>query len=724
LNLLATCFLEENTVKLRTGSRMLFSQSGRLTRLIIERQFERKFRLEKTKWPEPFATNTDVIPRLEEIAHRRIARDKPVYYPEGIQDLIPEHAWRRSVIRTAIVAGFVHPINLESLDQDQTIEFTHDLIRDYFAAGFLRRCARADAERFLLTLRSDYLEYMKWDGPLLIAMELLEDAPLCQRLVEEILKVDILHAARVFTRASLSCPDLMTKLLRGLENFVRWVYWRPIPCVDCWSTAALELLVSVSVDSLETFRRSIPTQSWVWCLTSKAGSLKGRDPLQTPPPISTRALRNEDTNTAVRNPSMLCVDESIDTLTSQSEAELFPFAEQSIDLSLVKSAINDLPRLAKFLHHGNPTICVHAMKCICLVGDESAVRTVFEYLESKLIEGSGTPPSVQRMMMEALASVEPQGLERTLIGLVDRGSRHFKATAWTEIISCLASIGTDSAVKALADALLCLGAEGVFDVSGNLKGNALAICKYLENVRTSGKSRTKRDRAATVMGVLGDERAAGDVLRILGCAQRYGRNGTCKLQAGASISDSDAGQSGNKLGDAHEVEEMFRLAVRAAAVLKLHDACNDIIEIARIRLPSPVLRVESLCVLAELSPHRMVVFLTEELEDRDADNRPGMYDVPYVVFQGVDKIGEEDCQHLLSAIKQRWLSEVFQKHEVKDLAIHIVQKRKRRYIEFLEGWPLGLPATVTPCSDDEFSLLRDVIRAGTRGSTGLSSDPS
>ena len=75
-----------------------------------------------------------------------------------------------------------------------TIEFQHQMIQEYFAAEFLLQELVRISDS---TLKQDYLNYLKWTEPLLMALQLIADSKQVQRIIGLAVDVDLALAAKL-----------------------------------------------------------------------------------------------------------------------------------------------------------------------------------------------------------------------------------------------------------------------------------------------------------------------------------------------------------------------------------------------------------------------------------------------------------------------------------------------------------------------------------------------
>ena len=238
---------------------------------IVERSIKRKFEKEGLQHPgKSLLSLSYVMSGLSEIAHTIVQNPaRRVRFPDGIAHIVPNPTDREVVIRTAVLAGFLQHINFDSTSVDQPIAYSHDLLRDYFAARHIKR-------RFELSsvdLKVQYLEYRRWDEPLCLFAEMCEDRQTLKRVLDEIAQENIFLASELALRATHCEASHIVSLICGhaywdviQESTVNVtsnsIFHRPFQQLSC--KFATRLLMALDASKLLRARRALPESSWLW----------------------------------------------------------------------------------------------------------------------------------------------------------------------------------------------------------------------------------------------------------------------------------------------------------------------------------------------------------------------------------------------------------------------------------------------------------------------------
>lgn len=97
---------------------------------------------------------------------------------------------------------------------NETIEFRHPIIQDYYAAEHLGKTLQAIEDD---TFKQEYLNYVKWTDCLKMMMELLDDEKQVIRVVKLALEVDLVLAAKLAGSAKRAFHATTVKLIASLD---------------------------------------------------------------------------------------------------------------------------------------------------------------------------------------------------------------------------------------------------------------------------------------------------------------------------------------------------------------------------------------------------------------------------------------------------------------------------------------------------------------------------
>ncbi|MCC6694877.1 MAG: AAA family ATPase [Candidatus Hydrogenedentes bacterium] len=246
------------------------SRAGVL-KAFVEGSRDRKFRQEGLEYVSSPLSLPHVVSALSKIAHAfLVSPAHSTHYPDGIARVVPDAFEREAVIRTAVALGFLQDIDFDSTSVAQPLVFSHDLLRDYFAS--IEIAARlADGKA---CLRTDYLEYRRWDGPLSLFVELCEDQATVDNVIHEVTLDDSVFASELGASAARCGKLQLTQLLRAngyrseyAHKLISMALEHPqhivrLPQVSCEATT--RLLATLDDWQLFRARQELPKLSWLW----------------------------------------------------------------------------------------------------------------------------------------------------------------------------------------------------------------------------------------------------------------------------------------------------------------------------------------------------------------------------------------------------------------------------------------------------------------------------
>ena len=190
----------------------------------VKKSLDRKFKNESVQYPTPAPLYSDVISALSCVAHRILKEPSRRFLLSHLATAtgcdLPSS---RAIARIAVLAGLLSNINFTAANPDQIIAFSHDLFRDYFAARYIQ----SRVEQGPVDFRSEYLEYHRWDDPLLLFAEMCDNKDLFVVTANEIAQHDCILATQFALNGSHATPELILTLVRGLVFILHQVYHLP-----------------------------------------------------------------------------------------------------------------------------------------------------------------------------------------------------------------------------------------------------------------------------------------------------------------------------------------------------------------------------------------------------------------------------------------------------------------------------------------------------------------
>lgn len=247
---------------------------------IVQLALDRKFELEGVRRPAPAPSYPDITLVLAWLAHEALKKPtSTLQYPDSLAPHVPDVSARMALVRTAVLAGFLEPIDFDNATLSQRIRFEHDLLRDYFAACHIETLARQKA----LNLRTEYLEFRRWDEPLRLCSEIATDKNWLEAQTIDLAHSDIDLAAEVFLRGNRNSADVLSTLLGGYAALLAPLY-HPMyfnmfvgsRCPAVTSKRVTALLSVIDLHQLLDLRKALPRQSWLWC--SVVGTIGAKGP--------------------------------------------------------------------------------------------------------------------------------------------------------------------------------------------------------------------------------------------------------------------------------------------------------------------------------------------------------------------------------------------------------------------------------------------------------------
>ncbi len=721
---------------------------GKLIESMVLRSIERK-KKEGVILPDN-VYDSEVQDFLQSVAHSLIKRRTLDGSEEDAQDTAVRHPddtlplWRRKddiaslqeVLKYAKAVGFLERSGLER--HNNRVIFHHDLYRDYFAARYLLD----HKDELFQDLESEYLEYVKWDEPLLMMGDLSDDEDLCSGLMLRTSKVDMRLAAEFALRAcsvrAETCLELLPDLLSygdsvpgrhrerdldvGRAAFQLLSRFDPRKLTEVYERFSdeplvLQVIYPILLQDGPSSQR--PTHPDIEALDEPRtiALLKGlsylgtRDALNRAIDIITRAVprlrrsgdsprRNYDIFSILGTwRAFLSVGEILELLKSQEDPGVRSPLSMLLYLGRLKLGEIDLSALAQLLDDPDEVIAHSAMFAAGRIGGERAVRMLTGLLEKHLEILAAKHPcacedSDLQAVLASFAMIHSERAAQVLRESVMNKIQSLSESNIKDIIWMISLHGGEAQAELLVELLPHTERPGALCSALQRFRRSERIVKRLNHLRESASLRHVHDKAALALGLMGHQLATSDVLEILNRplpplieirnVQPEGltTNGDAKRKRREGILNRWC---------------LLDLAVRAAGALMRQEAAPRVLELGQSDDVPFFVKATCVNVLADLKYVASLQFLLSVFhEGRGVEG----WHAAAALAEIAPCLFDEQCYSIVSALRESYDEAVKKHHEAiircnRLTTERILIQRKRRFTEHLAGWPLGLKCVPT-----------------------------
>lgn len=286
LVLLVNLALKTETKNAGPSSIELPASRSAVLSAIVKTSLDRKFRVEGVRRPVPSVPDSLIISVLARLAHDSLKTpSRRPQFPDCLNTISQEPHVGCGFLRTAVLAGFLEHLDLDSLAVNRPVTFSHDLLRDYFAA--LHIATRIPKET--VNLRTDYLEFHRWDESLCLFAEMCDDDHVFETIANQIAQEDLFFATQFALRRTRLSPQVILSLVRGhgywAEQFYLAVYGSnlgygtfstgaPFQCLS--NRSATTLLSRLELSQLFRAHKALPDGCWLLSNVVSAIAMRGR----------------------------------------------------------------------------------------------------------------------------------------------------------------------------------------------------------------------------------------------------------------------------------------------------------------------------------------------------------------------------------------------------------------------------------------------------------------
>jgi HEAT repeat protein len=473
--------------------------------------------------------------------------------PRDLEDLQASGYAVAGILREAEVLGILSDSGLRGPGSSPA--FAHDLLRDYFAASYLRQLS----PDILVSTVNKCLEFFDWDEPILMLVELLEDAGATSEVVLLALSVDAALGCECVARARRLLGTTMVEVLQRIARHEQ-VAARRVHGPRSLGEGGFSLSAALSrLDEtvLQKFYASAEGPALLRAAVPAARAFKGLEPapkLGSPPPgdraenffnilqalylvgtpeafdyalslLRTFLVDIEQAEDPVVLLVCLCrvfwrwrVPGSFDSLLGTLEKDQQEPILDAVAPALCRASglsTKALRRLSCLLDHPNGLVVSSALEVIGRIGGEKAIKTVSAYIRKLL---ALPPDPLSHPPLEAalrtLARISPHAAESLLRELLV-GPEVFLGEG--QIFTCVRLLGELSlpeSLEALLTLLVTKDCEPLYGALARFRNHPGAR-KRLEDLMRSSPLSDVQDKAAIVLGLMGHSSAARRLLEIL-----------------------------------------------------------------------------------------------------------------------------------------------------------------------------------------------------------------
>lgn len=472
---------------------------GALFKEVVESHFIAKWEKEKLrkqrKWPD--ITKDDIVYGLGHLAYWMIDTDhKPEITIGEVTDFLTEHFDGLKKEKPGTRADQVRDSSIYSslllrIDED-TVNFRHDMFRDYFAACRLRGM---QAEAMFHHIQEDLLEYMKWDNVLVLLAGMFEENE-SDRFVDLLSHLDpiapvlLARCTSAIRHSSVRSRTTVVRLLTHLAYNARSEIGEQAVC------GLGELRCEEAVGPL-------------------LGIIQNRR-FSTLMQLSCRSVARVGSKEAI-----LPLIEVVRGLPAP-ERDLSGFGtivahdiERSVRLAVISlcSEQDVVPLLDVLRNSKNPMACYCAARILGGLNVKSALPLLI-----RIMRTSGDS-LVQQGVIEAVGQL---GCREAVDDLLQAAARARENGVWAAAIEAIAKVDPSKAVVPLVDALLAKKDEYIHNwVSSMLSemDSPIVVAHLAQALGTSGDS---YDRIMTVLATRNTEEAISAVLAAAHSEERSG----------------------------------------------------------------------------------------------------------------------------------------------------------------------------------------------------------
>ncbi|MDB9412051.1 HEAT repeat domain-containing protein [Microcystis aeruginosa CS-567/02] len=420
-----------------------------------------------------------------------IRKDEPVIgvgEAEGIiGDFLRENGENDSLSRRRGWLGDLIRFHLLQKRNEDSIEFHHQLIQEYYAAEYLLKQLEKLSDR---DLQWRYLNYLKWTEPIALMLGLLKDEKQALRVVKLALAVDLGLGARLAGEVNPSWQ----------EETVQWVAELPISMlyrVYLLGKTGSERAVEALIAALGDERKDVRSEA-VWTLQN-IGSKRAVEALIAALGDEREDVRSEAVKALGKIDSERAVEGLIAAL-GHEDGSLGCFAAWALGEIGSERAVEALIAALE-----NERIGTTAAWALGNIGSERAVEALIAALKVK----------DEDLRYSAVLSLAPIGSERAVEPLIaalgDENRRVRCLAAWG-----LGNIGSERVVEPLIAALNDGDSEVRTFAADSL--GAIGSERAVEPLVTAlgDEDEGVRYSAARALGEIGSERAVDALITALG----------------------------------------------------------------------------------------------------------------------------------------------------------------------------------------------------------------
>ena len=693
---------------------------------------------------------------LNNVAHSLIKRrthddsrddtqNKEIRHPHDTAPLWPRDLDSlQEVLGYAKAAGLLRCSGLES--HDNRVIFHHDLYRDYFAARYLLDHSKELFEN----LESEYLEYMKWDEPLLMAADLSKDELFSLRLASEISQVDMFFGTEFLARSSVKGIALVMELLRGIdyiERCIPFAFMVPMEDIDLSTPQCVALSTLNEADLLKLYRElsyaspkhysvvaallfkyghgwknrfTLPEVEDPWAAYFILLGLKrvgDHDSLQTAIKITRRAMSyiSSKVDRLLRGLWRTALMEVMRRFSHDFSLELLldmvSSPENQDILTTLSSWLEEVhldsdgfSKVVPLLSHPHFYIRNAAVYSIARSGIPAASGALMDHLQQRILVSPQTIDSDEFSTIAlTIGYVRPEVFEGALADFLRRFEKQMRASNPAQLVSALGWLRSEWAGELLAD-LLSKGIEPetVARYLGRF-GSVAAITENLRNIAATHASPKIRSMATIALAPTRDEHALQHVMKILRWASQSRKTGSKKeVMSTKRILTQSMKRSDKRSSQYQEA----KCAVVVVSDLRLKEAAPHVLTLLKQDHVPVSLREKCIDALAELGYTPSLPYIERFFfQNKELRWRSGRALIRLSV-----NCSSDERASLLLMLKRGSQAAAVEKNssflwEVRNTILDIFQQQKQRFSCLLSGWPSGLrsvPADYQPIWLPEF----------------------